>query len=218
MRVIMETLFDAAYLLGVLYLGNFMLQKGRKADHRMLAILSLTLVLGDAFHLIPRMVGLISSEGLAGYTMALGIGKLVTSVTMTVFYVMLYRFIKLHFSVKPGRICDAAVLMLALVRIVLCLFPQNAWTSADAPVIWGIYRNIPFAILGVLIVVLLFRYARKDRFFRWAWLAVTLSFSFYIPVVLWADVNPLIGMLMIPKTCCYVWLVIMGYRCVKADC
>ena len=41
--------------------------------------------------------------------------------------------------------------------------------------------------------------------------------SFYIPVVLWAEVNPLIGMLMIPKTCAYVWTVLIGYNAMKAE-
>ena len=36
-------------------------------------------------------------------------------------------------------------------------------------------------------------------------------------VVLWADVNPLIGMLMIPKTCAYVWTVLIGYNAMKAE-
>jgi len=44
------------------------------------------------------------------------------------------------------------------------------------------------------------------------WLAILLSFGFYVPVVLWADVYPLVGMLMIPKTCAYVWAVWMGYK------
>ena len=35
------------------------------------------------------------------------------------------------------------------------------------------------------------------------------------PVVLWADVNPMIGMLMIPKTCAYVWTVLIGYNAMK---
>ena len=39
----------------------------------------------------------------------------------------------------------------------------------------------------------------------------------YIPVVLWAEVNPLIGMLMIPKTCAYVWTVLIGYNAMKAE-
>ena len=49
------------------------------------------------------------------------------------------------------------------------------------------------------------------------WLTIVLSFGFYIPVVLWADVNPLIGMLMIPKTCAYVWTVLIGYNAMKAE-
>lgn len=36
-------------------------------------------------------------------------------------------------------------------------------------------------------------------------------------VVLGAEVNPLIGMLMIPKTCAYVWTVFIGYHAMKAE-
>ena len=45
-----------------------------------------------------------------------------------------------------------------------------------------------------------------------------LSFGFYIPVVLWADTFPMIGMLMIPKTCAYVWTVLIGYFAMKQEC
>ena len=41
---------------------------------------------------------------------------------------------------------------------------------------------------------------------------------FYIPVVLWADTIPMIGMLMIPKTCAYVWTVLIGYFAMKNEC
>lgn len=90
---------------------------------------------------------------------------------------------------------------LAIARIALCLAPQNAWTSATPPLSWGIYRNIPFALLGALIVVLFYRIARdaQDTAFRHLWLAVVLSFACYIPVVLFADAVPAVGMLMIPK-------------------
>jgi hypothetical protein len=43
------------------------------------------------------------------------------------------------------------------------------------------------------------------------WLTIVLSFAFYIPVVLWGDVHPLIGMLMIPKTLAYVWTIYIGF-------
>ena len=70
-----------------------------------------------------------------------------------------------------------------------------------------------FALLGLLIIILFYRSAKqnKDHAFAWMWLSIVLSFGFYIPVVLWADSIPLIGMLMIPKTCAYVWAVLMGY-------
>ena len=49
------------------------------------------------------------------------------------------------------------------------------------------------------------------------WLAIVLSFGFYIPVVLFADAVPMIGMLMIPKTCAYVWAVLTGYYDMKKN-
>ena len=65
----------------------------------------------------------------------------------------------------------------------------------------------------------LFFRAKKnnDKVLRWMWLTIVLSFAFYIPVVLWADVVPMIGMLMIPKTCAYVWTVLIGYNAMKKE-
>ena len=57
----------------------------------------------------------------------------------------------------------------------------------------------------------------NDSSFRWMWLTIVLSFAFYIPVVLLADVIPMIGMLMIPKTCAYVWTVLIGYKAMKKE-
>lgn len=217
MRAIMESLFDVAYLAGVLLLALKMIRTSRSgSDFRLYGLMCLVLVCGDAFHLVPRIVGLNSPLGLDGYTAALGIGKLVTSVTMTIFYVMLYLFWTRHFDVKPSKNRDLMVYVLAALRIALCLFPQNAWTSADAPVSWGVIRNIPFVIMGAMIVALFASVKKQNRHFGNMALAITLSFLFYIPVVLWADVSPMIGMLMLPKTCCYVWMVVMGCRAQKA--
>ena len=44
---------------------------------------------GDSFHLVPRALALCTT-GLENYTVPLGLGKWITSVTMTVFYVLLY--------------------------------------------------------------------------------------------------------------------------------
>ena len=219
MQAIFETLFDIVYLVTVITLGVLMIRgsKGRK-QYLLFGIMAVTLGCGDAFHLVPRAVALCTT-GLENYTAALGIGKLITSVTMTLFHVLLYYVWRSRYRVSGRKETTAAVWVLALVRIVLCLMPQNAWTRATPPLSWGIYRNIPFAILGALIVVLFFRSAREhqDRPFRHLWLTVVLSFACYIPVVLFADSVPAVGMLMIPKTCAYVWTVLIGFIAMKKE-
>lgn len=219
MQAIFETLFDLVYLVTVITLGVFMIRgsKGRR-QYRLYGAMAVTLGCGDAFHLIPRAVALCTT-GLAHYTAALGIGKLITSITMTAFYVLLYEVWRSRYPAGRQKGLTAIVWVLALSRVVLCLMPQNAWTSADAPLSWGIYRNIPFVLLGALIVVLFYRSAKEygDRPFRFLWLTVVLSFACYLPVVLFADTVPTVGMLMIPKTCAYVWTVLIGFQAMKKE-
>lgn len=216
MQAIFETLFDIIYLSTVITLGIRMLRRaGGRNEVLLLGVMSVVLGCGDAFHLVPRAYAL-CTDGLAAHAAALGFGKLVTSVTMTVFYVLLYHVAKQRYRLRSQGL-SVLVYLLAAVRIALCLFPQNAWLSPNPPLSWGVARNIPFALLGLLIIVLFFQKGRADRPFRHMWLAVSLSFAFYIPVVLWADAVPLMGMLMIPKTCAYVWIVWMGWTAVRQE-
>ncbi len=167
-----------------------------------------TLILGcgDAFHLVPRVL----AYWLSGdFTAALGIGKLVTSITMTVFYLLLEYVRTDRYHKAQVQVSTKGIWVLAVARIVLCAFPQNAWTSANSPVSWGIYRNIPFVIIGVMTVVLWLRDAKNDKPLKLLYLAVLLSFAFYIPVVLLAHKIPLMGMLMLPKTVMYIWVICM---------
>lgn len=219
MQAIMETGFDIVYLVTVLTLGIRMLREcGGQAQFRLFGAMAVVLGAGDAFHLVPRAVALCTT-GLENYTVALGAGKWITSITMTVFYVLLYYVWRLRYAVSGRRGLTALVWVLAALRVGLCMMPQNRWLSADAPLIWGIWRNLPFAALGIVIILLFYRSARDhgDKAFRWMWLTIVLSFAFYIPVVLWADAVPMIGMLMIPKTCAYVWTVVIGWRAMKAE-
>ena len=219
MQAVFETLFDAVYLVTVIVLGILMIRGSRgRRQYLLCGVMAVTLGCGDAFHLIPRAVALCTT-GLANYTAALGVGKLITSVTMTAFYVLLYYVWRSRYQVEGRRALTAAVWVLAAIRVLLCLMPQNAWTSADAPLSWGVYRNIPFAILGAVIVVLFCRSAKEkqDAAFRHLWLTVVLSFACYIPVVLFADAVPVVGMLMIPKTCAYVWTVLIGFNAMRKE-
>lgn len=219
MQAIFETVFDIVYLTTVITLGILMIR--RSAGRRQFLLygaMAVTLGCGDAFHLIPRAVALCTT-GLANYTAALGIGKMITSVTMTAFYVLLYYVWRSRYEVEGRRNLTLAIWALAVARVVLCLMPQNAWTSVNPPLSWGILRNVPFTILGALIVVLFYRSAKEkqDAACRWIWLTVVLSFACYIPVTLFADAVPAVGMLMIPKTCAYVWTVWIGFSAMKKE-
>ena len=219
MQAIVETLFDAVYLTTVITLGIRMIRGSKQGSQfRLFGWMAVILGAGDAFHLVPRAVALCTT-GLENYTTSLGMGKWITSVTMTIFYVLLYYVWRRRYQVQGGSGLTAGVYLLAILRILLCMMPQNQWLSANPPLSWGIWRNIPFALLGLVIIVLFYRSVKShgDRAFRWMWLTILLSFGFYIPVVLWAEIVPMVGMLMIPKTCAYVWTVLIGYWAMKEE-
>ena len=96
---------------------------------------------------------------------------------MMVFYVLLYYVWRKRYEIKGRAGLIAAVYGLAAARVILCMMPQNQWMSASAPLSWGIYRNIPFALMGLLIIVLFYRSAkeRSESAFRWMWLTIVLS-------------------------------------------
>ena len=217
-QAIFETLFDVLYLVSVLTVGIIMLRhhSGRSLVKKF-GIMAVVLGAGDAFHLIPRAYALWTT-GMEANAAALGIGKLITSITMTVFYIILYYIWRERYAVAGRKGLTITIWSLAVARIALCLLPQNDWLAYHQPLEFDILRNLPFAAMGIILIVLFYQEARRaaDSDFRWMWLAVTLSFLFYVPVVLWSGVWPAIGMLMIPKTLAYVWIVWMGWRVYSA--
>lgn len=205
MPALPESIFDIAYLIFAITTGIKLLsRKDAGKTTRLFGAMAVVLGAGDAFHLVPRVLNYwVPGE----WTAALGIGKLVTSITMTVFYLMLEYARQRRYGENKGLLI--ATWALSVARIALCLFPQNQWLSADTPVSWGIIRNIPFTVMGVMAIVLWLTSARQDKELKLMWLAVLLSFGFYLPVVLWAHTVPIIGMLMLPKTIMYIWMIIM---------
>lgn len=61
----------------------------------------------------------------------------------------------------------------------------------------------PFVLMGLITVfyLLVWYHARLLA------LLVTASFACYMGVVLYARQKPMMGMLMIPKTICYIWMI-----------
>ncbi|MDR1822033.1 MAG: hypothetical protein LBQ91_06305 [Oscillospiraceae bacterium] len=189
---IAEAVFDAAYLAAALVLGILLLRGGRAS--RIFGVAALVLAAGDSCHLLPRMLG--------GGLRAKGAGKAVASVTMTLFYLIILQAV----------LCPPALFgvlyALAAVRIVLCLLPQNRWLSDSPPRKWGILRNAPFTVLGLIIAALFAAEAGRGLA---VCAAILVSFACYLPVVLWADKKPKLGMLMLPKSMAYIAILLLGF-------
>lgn len=206
---IFESIFDLTYLALVIGLGiRLLIEKGKIT--KMFGIMAILLGLGDSFHLLPRIVSHLSPGGFEANASFLSWGQFVTSITMTIFYVIFYHFYK-NQSGDYDKRKMLAVYVLAALRIVLVLLPANNWGQMPGDYMFGIYRNIPFAILGGLLIF--WSYRRKDYpGLGRMWYLILISFLCYIPVVLWSDAFPLVGILMIPKTVAYLMIVVSGFQ------
>lgn len=209
-----ESTFDILYLAFAILSGCLILRKAGNKTQTCMGLAVLILGCGDAFHLIPRVMHYFMAADLNA---ALGIGKLITSITMTVFYVLLFYVWRGCYQEQGSRSLIMAVWALAILRIALCLFPQNGWAENSGGVTWGILRNVPFVVLGAVICRLYFQKRREQRRFRLIWIYILLSFLFYIPVAVGAGVVPMLGMLMLPKTICYILLIATFLAAVRTE-
>ena len=206
-----ESAFDILYLLFAIISGCLILRRARNRTEKMMGLAALILGCGDAFHLVPRVLNYFAD---ADFTAALGMGKFITSITMTFFYMLLYYIWLGRYRETENRGMTIGLWVLTAARVILCLFPQNGWLENSSDMTWGILRNIPFVLLGAAICALYFRKREEDRVFRFVWLYILLSFLFYIPVAVGAGAVPMLGMLMLPKTICYVLIIIAFLRAV----
>ena len=219
MQAIFESIFDIFYLTTVISLGlKMFMAKNKDGQYTLFGIMALVLGLGDAFHLIPRSLAL-NTSGLENWTFSLGFGKMITSITMTIFYLILYYVWKIRYKIKNSYILNLVIWLLSIFRIALVLCPENKFMVKNSPFSWALYRNIPFLILGILIIIIFYKKSRevKDEPFKNLWLTIVLSFGFYVPVVIFENTFPPIGILMIPKTCAYIWTVVIGYKAMKGE-
>ena len=200
-----ESSFDILYLLFAIISGCIILKKAKGTTEKHMGIAALVLGCGDAFHLIPRVLNYFTD---ADMTVYLGIGKLITSVTMTAFYYLLYYVWLGYYNEKEDKSVTEWIKCMSVIRVALCLFPQNGWLQNSSDVIWGTIRNVPFVILGAIICYLFFQKRSADKSFRLMWLYILLSFAFYIPVAVGAGLVPMLGMLMLPKTVCYILMIV----------
>lgn len=205
---IFETSFDLLYITFAIFSGIFIIIKAKDNTALLFGIMVLTLGVGDSFHLVPRIIGNINNN-LDSLTKPLGFGKLMTSLTMTAFYVILYFLLPLLFNITLPKVVTVLVLSLTLIRVIFIALPQNEWFKKNSSHKFNILRNIPFMALGLVVLIMYF--INAGGVFSFAWLYILLSFAFYTPVVFFADKKPAFGALMLPKTICYVLIICLGF-------
>ena len=208
-----EVIFDLLYLFTVFFLGVILVQKrSENVLFLVFGLMALTLGFGDMFHLIPRVIGHLTT-GLDDYTYYLGLGKAITSYTMVIFYVLVLYAYEIRFNNK-NNLTRVIISVFLIAKIILSMLPQNEWLTSTATLEFQIIRNIPFVLMGVYLVTLFFITAKKenDITFKKIAIGISLSFLFYIPVVLFAQSIPAIGALMMPKTLAYVYVIYVAYK------
>lgn len=210
---IFESVFDIAYLTFVFITAAvFYLQAHGSVQLILCGTLALILGGGDSFHLIPRVKRALRGED-DRTEKFLGLGLLISSVTMTVFYLVLYEIWKIEFPETAGQISAGWVVLLfasAFFRIVICLLPQNNWFHKEGNARFSLLRNLPFALTGAIVCALFFMSGNEDGLRMWRMsIAIIISFACYFPVTLLSKKKPAIGMLMIPKTCAYIWMMLL---------
>ncbi len=203
-----EAAFDSLYLVTALYLATFLLSLPQTPVKSLAGVMGLVLVAGDLFHLVPRILVAAFGQG-RRLGNALGRGKMITSVTMTVFYVLLWHVGLLLWPHRALREWTTAVYALAACRTGLCLLPQNQWRSGAPPLRWAIYRNVPFVLLGAVVAILYGHIGTVYPALSGMITAIALSFACYLPAALLAGRYRMLGILMLPKTLTYLWMLWM---------
>ena len=97
----------------------------------------------------------------------------------------------------------------AIIRIAICFLPQNNWCSDEGNLKLSIIRNAVFAVTGIGVIIL---YVISGNAYGYHMnrmvAAIIISFACYLPVTLLSKKMPKIGILMIPKTCTYIWIIV----------
>lgn len=218
--VAIELGFDAAYLLTlwVLVIGLlrrlFPLPGTQRFCASSYVLAFLLLAVGDSAHVGLRLLGLSRgdlSEGGVGY------GALATAITVTLFDLLLVqghqRQVDQLIGREPWGPLPRLLLALAVLRFVLLALPQNQWAAVVPPQPWSLLRNLPLVALTVGLGVLYLKTTGEQaRWQRWIGALLLISALCHLPVVLWIQQQPLLGLLMIPKSLCYVAMGLIVYR------
>lgn len=102
---------------------------------------------------------------------------------------------------------------LRIISLTVKIFPQNNWCTQEGNIKLSIIRNTVFAVTGIGVIILYIISGNTyDYHMTRMVAAIIISFGCYLPVTLFSKTKPKVGLLMIPKTCAYMWIIAMGLQ------
>ncbi len=220
---IVQSITYAAYLLCIwgFFVVMFPLYRAKLVVQQRTAIWVIVacfvLAFGDSFHLVPRLIDMFarlmgSSGGVGGW---IGFGLAASSFTLSLFYLFLALYAWRKFALRWDGWMWVLVAA-CVVRIVLLLFPENAWGSAlYTP--WKFYRNVPFVVQGLGVIILFWQAAKvapasQAALLRGMVWSILASFIFYIATLVGTLWSSWWGMFMLPKSAAYLVLVWLLFK------
>ncbi len=224
-RMWVEILFNLAYLVAIYWLVVIMFRQRPRLNasqqHMITPIIwaFFLLALGDTGHVGFRVLayalgGLEQQVNLFGQEIGLvGAGALSTATTVTFFYMLMLVAWSRRFKKSLGWF-GVLLILAGVARLVYMTLPVNQWNSIVPPQPYSLYRNIFLTVQGLGVAYLILRDSIKERDkpFTWIGICILISYAFYIPVILFVQQVPVIGMLMIPKTLAYVAIAIIANK------
>jgi hypothetical protein len=224
-RIWFETIFNILYLTSIWWLTIAMYKRLPNVDEKQKPVARLIvaafalLALGDSGHVGFRVLALVfggpeSTVMIGGEPIRwISLGTLATTATVTIFYVMVLIIWQKRFDKEYGWF-GIFLFFMAIVRMVMTMLPINDWNASMPEQPWATYRNIPLMIQGLGVAYLILRDAKEagDKAFTQIGYMILVSYAFFIPVILFVQKMPLIGMLMIPKTLAYVAIAVIAYK------
>lgn len=203
-----ETLFYFIYISVLAIAGVILILISSSYPQFLSGVMALFLLIAEVFFIFPR-VSIIWHKRTIEKAINMGRGRQINSILFTFVFILLWNIaILLLHPYFPNWVL-ILFYSLCLLRIILCLFPQNRWKAFYPSLSWTIIRNIPYFLTGLMICSVYFWGRNKFESIQFVWLALGLSLVFWIPRIILFRNKYLEGILIIPRALCFLWILAM---------
>jgi len=209
-QFMMEITFNVIYLIYICVIVILMSKNMKKVNQKEMGtakrirLAFLALFIGDLGHVGARLIAFFSGEVELNYAI-LGIGTLFEMVGLIFLFMLFTDAWRIQFN-RPNNLLFKVLIGIGIVGLIIFVFPQNQWTAQSAPYALLVLRNIPWLIQGVILSILIFRDAKAvdDKQLVRIGIYIFVSYFFYMPVIFFGEIAPMLGMLMIIGTIVYM--------------